>query len=176
VNIDDLTTQPAVFSACRAYRYSLRRDICGTGPPVLFILLNPSTADETGNDPTIRRCMGFATRWGTSVLYIANLFALRATDPKVMRRHPAPVSEDDGITNDLAIAILMQHVRHDRGQTVCAWGAHGSFSGRSRDWRAMCLRLASMRKIPTHHLGLTKHGEPRHPLYLRADTPLELWV
>lgn len=166
MNVDELTTLPAVFSPCRTYRYSLRRDIGGPAGPVLFVLLNPSTADETQDDPTIRRCIGFATSWGASVLYIANLFALRSTDPKVMRRHPSPV----GPENAVAILMLASEVHRDAGIIVAGWGAHGSYMDRSS---ATADVLRAM--VTLHHLGLTKHGEPRHPLYLRSDTPLTEW-
>lgn len=164
MNIEELATSPAVFSPCREYRYSLRREIGGPGRLALFIMLNPSTADEQRDDPTIRRCIGFATRWGASVLYIANLFALRATDPRVMCRHPEPV----GPGNDTAIFLLATLCAENNGTIVCAWGARGAHMARGHN-----LTQRLRQSFGLWHLGLTKHGEPRHPLYLSADTHLE---
>ena len=149
----------ALFSDCRRYRYALWRDlglqasVCGD--TCVFIGLNPSTADETVDDPTIRRCMRFARDWGFQRLCMLNLFALRAPDPRIMLAAVDPIGPD----NDLAIE---QNIRAAR-LVVAAWGVHGAHRGRADDIRASCgSRL--------HHLGLTKDGHPRHPLYLRADT------
>lgn len=150
--------QTAKFSPCHRYRYQLWRR-WGDGPYALFVGLNPSTADETTDDPTIRRCVRFARDWGYGALCMANLFAFRATDPKVMMAEPEPV----GPANDgnLACAHL------GAGITIAAWGAHGGHRGRDKEVLQMLSGF--------HHLGLTKGGKPRHPLYLRADsTPARL--
>lgn len=143
----------AVFSPDRVYRYMLWRT-WGAGPTVTFIGLNPSTADETVDDPTIRRCIGYAKAWGYGGLIMANLFALRATDPRVMLAHPEPVgpANDDALRDCVARSELV----------VAAWGADGAHRRRSSAVRAM---LGGQ----LHALGLTKNGEPKHPLYLRAD-------
>lgn len=147
----------AVFSPCRTFRYELWR--CWGDPmrAAMFVGLNPSTADETQDDPTIRRCIGFAKAWGYGALVMTNLFAFRATDPDEMKRAPLPVGPD----ND---SFLRRWAR-DAGVVVAAWGVHGTHRGRDREVRDM---LPTMRV-----LGLTKDGHPKHPLYLPKDlTPI----
>ena len=148
----------AHFSDCRRYRYLLTRELSGRRGPLLFVGLNPSTADETQNDPTIRRCIGFAESWGHSRLIVANLFAYRATHPKDLKtvRHPI------GVEND---RVLLRESRE--AQTVLlGWGVHGVYRNRHEE----VLDLLS--EHPLYCLGVTKAGHPRHPLYLRSDTPL----
>jgi hypothetical protein len=144
----------AVISPCETYRYELRRTWDPNQPTVGWIMLNPSTADATLDDPTIRRCVGFARRWGYGGIVVRNLFALRATDPRALRTHPDPV----GPAND---RHLLNGARGGDALTICAWGAHGSLHGRDR--AVLDLFDAFVR---VHHLGLTKAGHPRHPLYL----------
>jgi hypothetical protein len=150
------TEASAVFSSCRTWRYELRRR-WEDGPLVAFIGLNPSTADETQDDPTIRRCIGFAKRWGYGGLIMANLFAFRATDPRDMR---AAASAAVGPLND----AHLEAVYWASAMIVAAWGVGGSF--RNRDGEVSRL-LGTMMA-----LGFTKGGHPRHPLYVRADAPL----
>lgn len=150
----------AEFSPCRQYRYSLWRDLCLLQPVlpgyVLFIGLNPSTADETLNDPTIRRCIGFTESWGYGKLCMANLFAFRATDPRDMKATADPI----GALNDSYLVDLANNAN----LIVAAWGAHGSFMNRADTVKSMINNL--------HYLRLTKGGFPEHPLYLpKALTP-----
>ena len=125
-------------------------------------MLNPSTADATVDDPTIRRCRGFARAWDCNGIVVANLYALRATDPAELWRHPEPV----GPLND----FHLQRLALEHETVVCAWGAN-----------ARRERVAQVRALFTgpHHrlmcLGVTKDGSPRHPLYVRADQPLIEW-
>lgn len=144
----------ARFSACRQYRYELWRR-WDDRPYALFVGLNPSTADETEDDPTIRRCIRFAADWGFGGLCMANLFALRATDPRVMLAHPEPIGPD----NDATLCRLAV----DAGIVVAAWGAHGAHRDRGRE-------VLKMLALDVCCLGQTKAGQPKHPLYLRADT------
>lgn len=147
----------AIFSHCRRYRYSLWRDWRGLLPSgkgyAMFVGLNPSTADETNDDQTIRRCIAFAQAWGYEGLCMTNLFAFRATEPKDMMRDAYPVGPD----NDRTLVDLAARA----GVVVAAWGAHGTYLGRDRQVRAMIPNL--------HHLRLTKGGHPGHPLYLPGD-------
>ncbi len=148
------TPTVAVFSPCRQYRYVLRRFFSSGHGVCNFLMLNPSTADEVQDDPTIRRCIGFARAWGYRELVITNLFAYRATDPQEMKRHPTPVGAD----ND-------SHLLHESGRAdvvIAAWGTHGTFLARDGD-------VLKFLRVPLHHLGLTKDGHPKHPLYLRSD-------
>jgi hypothetical protein len=127
---------------------------------VNFVLLNPSTATATEDDPTIRRCIGFAERWGYPSLVVTNLFALRSTDPRALRTSRAPVGPD----NDHW--LMKSAMGADR--IVAAWGNHGRYLKRG----AKVLWLGLPR--PVYCFGLTKVGEPKHPLYLRKDADLEI--
>lgn len=156
----------AVFSEDRLYRYLLWRRWapCTSAGMVGFIGLNPSTAGETTNDPTVRRCIGFAQAWGFDGMVMLNAFAFRATDPKVMKLASDPV----GMANDDAIRLAARSLF----QIVCCWGNHGKHQVRGQ----AVLQLLKGLCYPVH-LGLTQHGEPKHPLYLRSATkrqPLEL--
>lgn len=156
----------AVFSPCMRYRYGLwrpARNEDGERGRVLFVMLNPSTADAEEDDPTIRRCVGFASRWGFRQLLVANVFAYRSTDPKVLRG----VSEAIGPDNDHAIHTLARMAE----LVVCAWGTHGKL--RCRDDQVV--RIIRQAGEDPHHLGLTKAGHPRHPLYLRRDEAPRRW-
>ena len=144
----------AVYSPCERYRYTLTRDWSGAGGRVLFVMLNPSTATEVQNDPTVERCERRARALGHGAFRVCNIFAFRATDPRVMRA----VSDPTGPDNDAAIAQSAQWA--DR--IVCAWGSHGAHLGRGPQVEAL-LRASG---TPLFHLGLTLGGHPRHPLYV----------
>lgn len=156
----DTTTQSAVISDCGAYRYELRRVWNPDAPLVGWVMLNPSTADADVDDPTIRRCIGFAKEWGAGGIAVVNLFALRATDPASLALHDDP----HGVDN-------WQHwqVVADEAQiVVCAWGAHHMAAFVVR---AIVAALRG-RGVEPRCLGTTKSGAPRHPLYVRGGTPL----
>jgi hypothetical protein len=170
----------AEFSADRVYRYRLWRR-WADGPMLMVIGLNPSTADETQDDPTIRRCIGYAKRWGFAGFRMANLFAYRATDPREMIGALTKVAAENMgvyVTHD---ERNLERIRADAEQTVkedgailAAWGTHGKFKNGSI---RLCIRLDGTFhhgwRLPVACLGLTQSGEPKHPLYLRADaTPI----
>lgn len=144
----------AEISDCGRYRWWLRRswDRGGNGKAVCFVMLNPSTADAMIDDPTIRRCMGYAQRWGYSTLSVRNLFAYRATNPADLRGVADPEGGERG-DMELQAAATADLV-------ICAWGAGGPF--RKRDRRALELLAGK----PLHCLKVTKNGDPQHPLYL----------
>lgn len=148
----------AVLSSCGQYRYELWRR-WAEGPHVLFIMLNPSTADAANDDATIRKCVAYAKRWGFGALCVGNLFAFRATDPKDMKSAADPI----GPENDATLARLSS----EAGVIVAAWGAHGTHMNRDK---------AVMKMLPTiNALHVTKDGSPGHPLYLKGDsTPFPL--
>jgi hypothetical protein len=125
---------------------------------VLFVGLNPSTADEVRDDPTVRRCVGYAKRWGYGALCLTNLFAFRASDPRVLKAHPSPVGAD----NDRWLAALARRA----GIVIAAWGVEGTHLGRdSAVLRLLGRELSCLRR--------TKGGHPGHPLYLpRSLTPV----
>lgn len=151
----------AYLSEDRVYRYALTRDVApltGVGS-VAFIGLNPSTADETADDPTIRRCMGFARSWGFAQLLMLNLYAYRATDPRDLWR--ARFDGVDVVGPDNLAAIAMAAGGSDL--VVCAWGAaHPSMPEQVE-------RVLTLIRDP-HCIGLTQLGHPRHPLYVPAVT------
>lgn len=156
------TPSGAVFSDCRQYRYSLWRR-WAPGTMVAFVGLNPSTADETANDPTVRRCIGFAKDWGYSGLIMLNLFGYRATDPAVMKSIADPV----GPMDYQPYASAAEHC----DCVVTAWGYHGGHIDRG----SKVLRVLKTVFPRVCHLGLTKQGFPKHPLYLRANTVRVDW-
>jgi len=147
----------AAFDATRRYRYLLWRRWRARGRSVVLVMLNPSTADATKNDATIRRCIGFAQCWGFAAMTAVNLFAWRATHPKDLRRAVEPVGPlNDEVIRDAA-------GRADR--VVAAWGAHGDLLGRGD------AVLASLRDVgPVHAFGRTGTGQPAHPLRLARTT------
>lgn len=150
----------AEFSGCGRYRYRLWRTWDNTLPTCCFVMLNPSTADAEADDPTIRRCLGYARDWGYGGLEVVNLFALRATDPREMLAAEDPV----GPHNDGAIGATVLSA----GLVVAAWGADGKHRGRSGEVRGLLRDL----DVPFHALKVCKDGEPGHPLYLsRALKP-----
>ncbi|MFL5328252.1 MAG: DUF1643 domain-containing protein [Gemmataceae bacterium] len=145
----------AQFSRCGRYRYRLTRH-WGVGPRVTFVMLNPSTADAERNDPTIRKCIGFAQRWGCGRLQVVNLFALRATSPAELRR----VSDPVGPRNR---GMIERVLAEPGGIVVCAWGVHGQLMEQG-DKVAAWLEHIGNRELMC--LGRTSAGHPRHPLYL----------
>lgn len=128
-----------------------------------FLMLNPSTADEDSPDPTVARCIGFARSFGYDRLTVVNLFALRATDPKVMLAHADPIGPRNDYHIDRAIEMS--------ALVVCAWGNHGKHRDRAR---RVADRLAAW-GIPLHCLGTNADGSPKHPLYLKANTRPQPW-
>lgn len=150
----EIVYSSATFSPCRKYRYALVRVWNESLPHATFIGLNPSTADEQADDPTVRRCIGFARAWGFGSVALGNLFALRATDPKYLLR----VSDPVGPENDAWILRLQQ----ESDFVVAAWGCHGRIRDRGNQ--------VAKTLIQPYCLGLTRSGAPRHPLYLRGDT------
>lgn len=146
----------AEFSPCRSWRYALWRRWNISRKMALFICLNPSTADETQDDPTIRRCIGFAKSWDCGGLYIANIFAYRSTDPKALYKIPDPIGAD----NDFWIKKLSREAKI----TICGWGTHGNYQDRGS-------KVLDIIREP-HCLGRNKDGSPKHPLYLRADSEI----
>jgi hypothetical protein len=157
----------ALLSDDRCYRYVLWRR-WSAEPPALFIGLNPSTADENTDDPTIRRCIRFARDWGHGGLLMANLYARRSTDPRGLKAS-LPIGEIVSRDNHGNVAVwrndmVISALAHRSAVTVAAWGAwEGPVARRAID-------VAQKLVGGVHCLGTTKDGHPRHPLYVRADT------
>jgi hypothetical protein len=156
----------AILSACGAYRYTLHRQIPSVlrwVKPCLFVMLNPSTADATVDDPTIRRCISFAKREGCTDLTVVNLFALRATDPVELTRHADPIGPDN------AKHVGEQIIKHQQiGLIIAAWGSHSITS----KFNMVFIIKRMLHTSGAFCLGVTKDGSPRHPLYVRNDQPL----
>jgi hypothetical protein len=161
----------ARISADGIYRYSLSRR-WGPGEPLLFVMLNPSTADHTEDDPTIRRCTAFARREGAEGIHVVNLFAFRATKPKALRTTSDPV----GPENAAAFRELCEWP-HPPGselpQIVLAWG---NLDKRLAGQRETALGWLRGHEDRFRCLGTTKSGDPRHPLFVRGNQPLLRWT
>lgn len=157
----------AVYSDCECYRYLLTRTWDEGGTRALFVLLNPSTATEAQNDPTVERCERRARRLGFGAFRVVNIFAFRATDPKVMRAQADPV----GPGNDTAILESLDWAGAPWHRIICAWGAHGAHLGRG----AAVERMLRASGHDLFHLGLTGAGAPKHPLYIGYDRQPERW-
>jgi len=141
------------FSPCRKYRYTLWRWWNKSKPYASFICLNPSTADEISDDNTVRRCINYSKDWGYGGFLMLNIFAFRATDPKVMKAQEDPIGPD----NDMWIKKLAK----DAGVVVAAWGSHGAYMDRGEHVKNMIPGLKCLKR--------TKSGQPQHPLYLKKD-------
>ena len=146
----------ASFSSCRKYRYSLSRIWDKQKKFVLFIGLNPSTADEEVDDPTIRRCSGYAQKWGYGGLIMVNLFAYRTTLPSNLKKVKYPVGRD----NDKYIVKLSKKA----DITVAAWGNNGILYRRDKQVLSLVPNLMCLK--------VNKSGQPAHPLYLKKDLKL----
>ena len=153
----------AVYSDCENYRYSLTRVWNPDAGRVLFVMLNPSKATEIENDPTVERCERRARALGFGGFRVTNIFAWRETSPKLMRQAQAPIGPD----NDL---ILKESILWAE-QVIAAWGTHGAHLGRGPE--VQDLLLGSDR--PVYHLGLSKDGHPKHPLYIRYSQVPIVW-
>ena len=152
----------AIYSDCERYRYSLTRTWDATAGRVTFVMLNPSTATEVQNDPTVERCERRARALGFGAFCVTNIFAWRDTDPRAMRRAKDPI----GSENDSAILKAAQWA----DAIVCAWGTHGEHLNRG----PAVERLLRKTGLPLSHLGLSKAGHPKHPLYIGyAVQPVE---
>jgi hypothetical protein len=148
-----------IFSDDRTFRYVLTRSWNLNAPSVMFIGLNPSTADESKDDPTIRRCVGFAKAWGYGHLIMTNLFAIRSPHPQILKTVEDPIGPD----NDYYLQTMAQRA----AGIVAAWGIHGAYLERGAH---------------IHHLiphlwvfGFTQNGQPGHPLYMPKNSPLKDW-
>lgn len=156
----------AEFAEGRTLRYWLERAWSLTNPRRLVVIgLNPSTADDTVDDPTIRRCVNFAKREACGGLIMVNLFCYRATSPRDLL-----AATDPGAGNLADQYLLTACTPADR-VVVAAWGAHGTHRNRG----VVVRMLLAQYRVELLHFGLTNNGQPKHPLYLAATTPLTRW-
>lgn len=154
----------AAFSPCGRYRYLLRRTWDQERAGVLFVMLNPSTADGVRDDPTIRRCVGFARSWGYGSLTVANLFAFISTNPGALMLYPERV----GPENDTALRVA----RHTANTIVVAWGAQGVHWPQRAAEVVALLRGERLDRRALFCLGTTAADQPCHPLRLSRQTVL----
>lgn len=179
-----LTTSGVIMDSEQMYRYALLRMIepSKRGPEadntMVIVMLNPSTADATLDDPTIRRCMNFAKREGKSFLVVVNLFALRSTDPKKLLYSSFPTGPlNNQVIGNLVIALFGRTANFS---LVAAWGS-GNWD--NKEFNMLCaidsLTVHLRDKLGLQWqwkcLGTSKYGQPHHPLYLKSDTKLENW-
>ncbi len=154
----------AVYSDCERYRYALTRVWDPAGTKVAFVMLNPSTATEVQNDPTVERCERRARTLGFGGFRVTNIFAWRDTDPHNMRAAKSPI----GPENDTAI----QEACAWADQVIAAWGTHAAYLNRG----AQVVELLRQSGKPIFHLGLSKQGHPKHPLYIAYAQQPEIWT
>jgi hypothetical protein len=147
----------AIISNCEKYRYLLSRGDCSN--PLVFIMLNPSTADAYLDDPTIRRCLGFANTGGYDGIIVINLYAFRSSNPKDLLQTQDPV----GSENDKYISNTLMQYKN----IVCAWGSNALLE---RVSNVMCILKQYNANVLC--LGLNKNGSPKHPLYIKANQEL----
>jgi hypothetical protein len=163
----DDASRGAVLSPCGSYRYRLWRVWDPRSPRALFVMLNPSTADALADDPTIRRCTGFARAWGMGGIDVVNLYAWRSTDPEALRTLEL-AWRIVGPERDAHITAALAHA----GVVVLAWGAHPLAAAEAP---GVVARIVDAGLAP-QCLGVTATGHPRHPLYVRGDTPLVVYA
>lgn len=154
----------AIFDGTGHYRYLLRRIWDADGPRVVFVMLNPSTADSERDDPTIRRCIGLARSWGFGSLEVVNLFAYRTPKPNALRTVEDPV----GPENDRHLVRAVGAGAH----VVVAWGNAGALFGRGAE---IMPHLDDAARAGIYCLGWTRANHPRHPLFVPAGTVSVPW-
>lgn len=161
--VDVEVKKTAHISDCGAYRYRLTR-FWGPEHALPFAMLNPSTADANLDDPTIRRCMGFARREKAGGIIVVNLYGLRATEPAELRKVKDPFGPD----NRANIHALGKWAFLAGMPIVCAWGTNGWLKSANRD----TVHLLKSTGANLVCLGTTKAGDPKHPLYIKGNQPL----
>jgi hypothetical protein len=155
---DDVISYAAMISSDKLYRYRLDRIWDEHAPLLGWCMLNPSTADANIDDPTIRRCIGFAKRERFGGIIVVNLMAFRATSPKDL----IGLLDPYGPLNDEALRDVAQNLKH--GTIICAWGSKAPKKAVER-------ALSRIECVTLKCLGLTCEGHPKHPLYIRSDQP-----
>lgn len=156
----------ATISECGKYRTFLSRSWDDRAKQV-FVMLNPSTADANNDDPTIRRCIGFAKREGAGGLIVSNLFNLRSTDPKFLKEANDPIGP---YTESLQISI--KYAQKTNRPIIAAWGANSIAKNQARKF----CQMARNENVKLVCLGVSKSGSPKHPLYIKKDTPLVEYI
>ncbi len=157
----------AIYSNCQRYRYQLTRIWDHAGGKALFIMLNPSTATEIQNDPTVERCERRARALGFGSFRVTNIFAWRDTDPRNMKAATEPIGQE----NDNTIIESCDWASRKTDRIICGWGTHGEHLNRGPQVE----ELVRATGLQSYHLGLTKAGHPKHPLYIAYSQQPILW-
>lgn len=164
--IADAEKSGAVISDCGKYRYHLWRRWDDCLPTMVWVMLNPSTADASEDDPTIRRCVGFAKREGCGGISVRNVFAFRSTDPRELAKVDDPVGPLNHEHLQSARRVSLMTI------LVCGWGKPRTEKRLKAGYQSAGVILACQ---TAHCFGTNKDGSPRHPLYLPSDALLEKW-
>lgn len=170
-----MTAGSAIISSCGAYRYRLSRDLGQIGPVMGFIMVNPSTADASTDDATIRKCLGFARKYSYGEIVVGNLFAYRATDVAALRKARDPI----GPENDTYLSDILW----EADDIVVAWGSLAKLPKVLRNRWKDAVRIfdgrnpvtGERRAVPLRCLGVCADGHPKHPLMVGYDVPLIDW-
>lgn len=157
----------AWYSDDEVYRYALTRIWDDAARKVAFVMLNPSKATEIQNDPTIERCERRARALGFGGFRAVNIFALRETDPHKMRRHTSPEGPEN--------KQVLQETCDWADVIIAAWGTHGAHLDQGEKVRDLLFAAAQKSRRDLYTFGLTKHGHPRHPLYVAYAQKPEVW-
>lgn len=165
--MDKIILSTAVISNDGLYRYRLERIWDDSKPSLVIVMLNPSTADASINDPTIRRCIAFAMRDGYGGICVVNLFAFRATKPSDLKKEYNPFGPKN---NDYIETAVKYSVDND-SKVLCAWGSHGSLLGGD----AIAINIMMGLRAEMVCLGKTSKGQPKHPLYVHGHMPMEVF-
>ena len=163
--MDGLYSQ-AIYSLCYHYRYFLSRTWHDTGKRAAFLMLNPSTATEYQNDPTVERCQKRAVKKGYGAMTVINAFALRATDPGELRKAYDPIGHP---LNNTYIKFTLSEVAKGNADIICAWGNNCTYLDRNSEIISLIKRFG----IPAFCLGMSKKQEPKHPLYIAYEKDFE---
>jgi len=186
--MESVNIRKATISTDGFFRFTLTRIWDVSKPLVLFIMLNPSIADANKDDPTIRRLIGFAERWGAGGFHVGNLFPYRETCPKMLHAWLSGQILYKGWNSENVPDWMMENIRHleslskECGKIVCAWGVNGvDISAINDQDRWPGLKYNEIVKLlrgrdNLYHMGLTINGEPRHPLYLPYSAQLTNFI
>ena len=166
----------AVFSADGMYRYVLTRAWNDSSPTALFMLLNPSTADERANDPTVRRLMDFARRWGAGGITLLNLFGLRSTYPDALKYARDPVGPEWDCRVREVIEQEIHNQRPEPATIICGWGTNGNLFSRSEEVAQFLRWYVDHDDLQVTCLDHNSNLEPKHPLYVRKTVVPEPWL
>lgn len=160
---EDIIKSDAIFSEDKKYRYLLSRQWQKAKPQVCFIMLNPSTATENVDDPSVRKCGEYARKWGYGGISIMNIFGFRSTDPKELKKVIDPIGKEND--DHLLVNALFCDI------VVCAWGMHSLYKNRGVGIKT----LLEKHGVPLYYLELSKTGVPKHPLYLKGNLQPIKW-